>query len=158
MKKITLSIILTFSAILCFGQSNLISFEDMKYLLHNNLAHADTFLTAKGYTLKLKNDKTKNREYAMPIKGGTYVNINLRADGKKLFMEIETNEIEQYNLINNSISQYLNKSGSVADVQTYVVKDLCSIYITVSDTVPYSPIRKDYDMQIVADKNIVAYN
>jgi len=158
MKKVVLSIILTFPFILCFGQSNLISFEDMKYLLHNNLAHADTFLMAKGYTLKLKNDKTKNREYNMAIKGGTYVNINLRADGKKLFMEIETNEIEQYNLVNNSISQYLNKSGSVADVQTYNVKDLCNIYITVSDTVPYSPIRKDYDMQIIADKNVVAYN
>jgi hypothetical protein len=126
--------------------------------LHNNLQHADTFLTAKGYTLKSKNEKTRNREYTLPIKGGTFVNLHIRADGKKLFMELETNELGQYNLINNSISQYLNKSGSTGDVQTYSIKDLCNIYITVTDTMPYDPIRKDYNMQIVADKNVTAYN
>ncbi|MGZ3757464.1 MAG: hypothetical protein ACXVAY_14400 [Mucilaginibacter sp.] len=158
MKTLFLTITLIFSVFLCFSQSNLVSYEDLKYILHNNLAHADTFFTAKGYALKSKNDKTKNREYSLAIQGGTYVNVHLRADGKKLFMEIETNELSQYNLINNSISQYINKAGSVGDVQTYNVKDLCSIYITIGDTVPYSPIRKDYDMQIVADKNVIAYN
>jgi len=158
MKIFFLTIALIFSGIVCFAQTNLISYEDMKYLLHNNLLHADTFLMAKGYTLKSKNDKTKNREYTLAIPGGTAVNIHLRADGKKLFMEIETNELSQYNLINNSIAQYINKAGSVGDVQTYTIKDLCNIYITVSDTVPYSPGRKDYDMQIVADKNVTAYN
>lgn len=158
MKTALLTIVLTFLVLFCFAQSNLVSYEDLKYLLHNNIAHADTFFSAKGYTLKLKNDKTKNREYYLSIQGGTYVNAHLRADGKKLFIEIETNELSQYNLINNSIAQYINKAGSVGDVQTYNVKDLCNIYITVSDTVPYSPVRKDYDMQIVADKNIIAYN
>lgn len=73
-------------------------------------------------------------------------------------MEIETNELEQYNLINNSISQYLNKSGSNGDVQIYTVKDFGSIYITVNDTNPYNPLKRDYVMQIVADKNVTAYN
>jgi hypothetical protein len=158
MKKILLSIVFICSGILCFAQTNLISYEDMKYLLHNNLLHADTFLMAKGYTVRSKNDKTKNREYVLPINGGTHVDLTLRADGKKLFMEIETNEISQYNLINNSISQYINKAGSIGDVQTYTVKDLCNIYITVTDAVPYDPMKKDYDMQIVADKNVTAYN
>ena len=158
MKTLFLTIALIFSVFFCFAQSNLVSYEDLKYLLHNNLTHADTFFTAKGYALKSKNDKTKNREYSLAIKGGTYVNVHLRADGKKLFMEIETNELSQYNLINNSISQYINKAGSVGDVQTYSVKDLCNIYITIGDTVPYSPLRKDYDMQIVADKNVIALN
>jgi hypothetical protein len=158
MKTTLLSMALISSAIFCFGQSNLISYEDMKYILHNNLQHADTFLIAKGYALKSKNDKTKNREYTLPIKGGTYVNLVLRADGKRLFMVIETNEVEQYNLINNSISQYLNKSGSIGDIQLYTVKDLCNIYITVNDTNPYDPLKRDYVMQIVADKNITAYN
>ncbi len=158
MKTALLTVMLICSGILCFAQTNLISYEDMKYLLHNNLLHADTFLTAKGYTLKSKNDKTKNREYLLTIKGGTHVDLTLRADGKKLFMEIETNEVGQYNLINNSISQYINKAGSIGDVQTYVIKDLCNIYITVTDAVPYDPMKKVYDMQIVADKNVIAYN
>jgi len=158
MKTTLLTATLIFSSIFCFAQTNLISYEDLKYLLHNNLLQADTFLMAKGYTLKSKNDKTKNREYNLPIKGGTFVSLHLRADGKKLFIDMETNELSQYNLINNSISQYLNKAGSTGDVQTYTIKDLCNIYITVTDMVPYDPIRKDYDMQIVADKNVTAYN
>jgi len=136
----------------------LISYEDMKYILHNNLLHADTFLMSKGYTLKVKDDKKKTREYTLAIKGGTHVDLTLRADGKRLFIDLETNELGQYNLINNSISQYINKAGSTADVQTYVIKDLCSIYITVNDTMPYDPMKRDYDMQIVADKSVTAIN
>jgi hypothetical protein len=158
MKAILLFITLTGSTALCFGQANLISYEDMKYLLHNNLEHADTFLMSKGYALKSKNEKKKTREYTLSIKGGTHVDLTLRADGKRLFMDLETNEVGQYNLINNSISQYINKSGSTPEVQTYTVKDLCSIYITVNDAMPYDPLKRDYDMQIVADKNVTAYN
>lgn len=158
MKKLLLGILFTCTTCLCFGQKNLISYEDLKYLLHNNIMEADTFLMAKGYTLASKNIKTKNREYTLPIKGGTHVNITLRADGKKLYMEIETNELEQYNLINNSISQYLNKEGSIGDVQVYAIKNFCNIYITVSDTMPYDPLKKDYVMQIIPDKNVTAYD
>ena len=71
---------------------------------------------------------------------------------------ITGDDVTQYNLINNSISQYINKSSSTPEVQTYTVKDLCSIYITVNDTMPYDPLKRDYDMQIVADKNVTAYN
>ena len=158
MKKLFLSTVLVCSGILCFAQSNLISYEDMKYLLHNNLAHADTFLTAKGYSIRSKSDKIKNREYVMATKGGTHVDLTMRADGKKLFMELETNELSQYDLINNSISQYINKAGAIGDVQTYIIKDLCNIYITVTDAIPYDPMKKDYSMQIVADKNVTAIN
>src|SRR5476651_1254165 len=105
MKPFFLSIALIASTLLCFGQSNLVSYEDIKYILHNNLQHADTFLMAKGYTLKVKNDKAKNREYTLAKKGGTHVDLFLRGNGKKLFMDLETNEVGQYNLINNSIAQ-----------------------------------------------------
>jgi hypothetical protein len=158
MKKLLSAVFFTCTTCVCFGQKNLISYEDLKYLLHNNLQQADTFLMAKGYTLALKNDKTKNREYSMPIKGGTHVNITMRADGKKLYMELETNDISQYELINNSISQYLNKEGSADDAQFYAIKNLCNIYITINDVMPYDPLKKDYVMQITPDKNVSAYD
>ncbi len=82
----------------------------------------------------------------------------MRSDGKRLFIEIETNELNQYGLIRESIAQYLIKDSMVVDVQSYSVKDLGNIYITVNDTVPYDPLRKDYDIQIVSDKHITAYN
>jgi len=129
-----------------FAQTKLISYDDLKYLLHNNIQKADTFLLAKGYQLKSKNEKTRNREYILTIEGGTHIDIHLRADGKRLFIELETDELSQYDLISSSISQYLNKAGSIGDVQAYFVKDLCNIYITVNDTVPYNPLKKDYDM------------
>ncbi|MDB5130982.1 MAG: hypothetical protein JWR02_731 [Mucilaginibacter sp.] len=143
---------------ICFGQKSLISYDDIKYLLHNNLGHADTFLMAKGYILVKKDLKNKNRSYALTLQGGTHNNIGVRSDGKRLFIEIETNEVDQYNMIRESIAQYINKDAMVADVQSFTVKDLGNIYITINDTVPYDPLRKDYDIQIVSDKHITAYN
>jgi len=157
MKKLLFSLIFSCPVGLCFGQQNLISYEDIKFLLHNNLAQADTFLTAKGYSITQRNVKTQNRIYQLNLKEGTFIMLTMRADGKKQFIELETNELSQYTLINNSISQYINKEGSIGDVQTYFIKNLCSIYITVNDTRPYNPLRRDYVMQIVPDKHVTAY-
>jgi len=158
MKQAIAGMVLMCSALLASGQNNLLSYEDIKYLLHNNLHQADTFLVTKGYIISKKDNNTKNRKYSLSLDGGTRNNINIRSDGKMLFIQIETNELNQYNLIKESISQYITKDGMVADVQTYVVKDLCTIYIMVNDTQPYNPLRKDYDIQIVADRNVTAYN
>jgi predicted house-cleaning NTP pyrophosphatase (Maf/HAM1 superfamily) len=146
------------SALQGFSQKSLISYEDIKFLLNNNIHQADTFLVAKGYVITKKDNNTKNRKYALTLPGGTHNNISLRVDGKRLFIEIETNELNQYNLIRESISQYLLKDSMAADVQSYAVKELGNIYITVNDTMPYDPMRKDYDIQVVGDKHITAYN
>ncbi len=157
-KRLTFAVLLVMSATLCFGQKSLISYDDIKYLLHNDLPHADTFLVAKGYILAKKDNNNKNRRYALTLRGGTHNEIGVRSDGKRLFIEIETNEVDQYNMIRESIAQYVSKDAMVADVQTYTVKELGNIYITINDSVPYDPLRKDYDIQIVSDKHITAYN
>jgi len=158
MKKILLTVILFCSGIVCFAQSSLISYDDLSYLLHNNINKADTFFVSKGYTLVKKDIKKNTRKYTLTIQGGTFNNVNLRTDGKRLFLDIETNEIQQYNLIYNSIADYLNKASSTVDVQAFTVKDLGSIYIMVTDAVPYNPMRRNYDIQIISDKSITAYN
>jgi hypothetical protein len=157
-KNLFFSILLIFFINTGFAQKTLLSYDDIKYLLHNNLLRADTFLVAKGYIIAKKDYNKKNRLYTMTTQSGTFVNINMRADGKRLFIELETDEIDQYNLVRESISQYLDKDSMAAGVQTYSVKDLGTIYITINDTVPYNPIKKDYDMQIVGDKHITAYD
>jgi hypothetical protein len=157
MKKAVLVVVMLCLSMICFAQSNLLSFEDIKYLLHNDLDRADTFLVAKGYRVKSRNIKKKYNEYTMPIKGGTFVNVNLRADGKRMFIDLETTELGQYDLIYNSLMQFPNKSSVIAgDIQTYAIKGVCTVYITINDVVPYNPLRKDYDIQIVADKNVTA--
>jgi hypothetical protein len=158
MKKILLTIILSGSMLSCFAQKQLVSYEDIKYLLHNNLSKADTFMAAKGYTLKDSKPQTKNRKYALNYSTNTTNSVDMRSDGKKIFISIQTNVIEQYNLLLNSILQYKTTASNVGDVQVYQVKDLGSIYITVNDSMPYDPLKKDYDIQIVPDKNITAIN
>ncbi|QKJ30132.1 hypothetical protein HQ865_10290 [Mucilaginibacter mali] len=144
---------------LSYGQKQLLSYEDMKYLIENNLGKADTFMVAKGYTITKSNIKKKTRTYMATMQGGTKSSVEVRADGRKIFVEIDTDDISQYNMIHNSIAQFLVTSGTVpADIQSYNVKDLGMIYISINDTVPYSPIRKDYDIHLVADKNITSYN
>ena len=158
MKRTLLSVILFLSVTVCFGQGKLISYDDLGYLLRNNINKADTFFAAKGYSLIDKDVKKKTRRYALKIQGGTYANFSLRNDGRRMYMEIETNEPEQYNLIYNSISQYINTQTSTPEVQTFAVKDLGSIYIMVNDAIPYNPLRRTYTMQVVSDKSITAYN
>ena len=159
MKKFLLTAILLCFISFCYAQQrNLVSYDDMTYLLTNNINKADTFFLAKGYTLTDKNVNKKTRKYALQIAGGTYANFNLRNDGRRMFIEIETNEPDQYNLIYNSISQYVDKQSATADVQVFKVKDLGTIYIMVNDTTPYNPLRRTYTMQVVADKGITAYN
>ena len=157
MKKLFLFVVFTVSAMFCFGQKNLLSYEDLKYLLINNLQKTDTFMMAKGYLITNKNNKTNNRTYSS-VSGDSHIDINVRIDGKRLMVEIETNVLSQYDLIHNSIAQYVLKDSMSADVQTYNVKDLGSIYITVSDTSPYDPLKREYDIHVVPDKRITAYN
>jgi hypothetical protein len=157
MKKMVLLVYLVFSSALCFGQKHFLSYDDLKFLLINNLQKTDTFMMAKGYLITAKNDKTNNRTYSS-VSGDSHVDINVRLDGKRLMVEIETNVLSQYDMIHNSIAQYIDKQATSQDVQTYVVKDLGTIYITVTDTTPYDPLKREYDIHVVPDKHITAYN
>jgi len=157
MKKMVLLVYLALSAAICFGQKHLLSYDDLKFLLINNLQKTDTFMMAKGYTITTKNIRTNNRTYSS-VSGDSHVDINVRQDGKRLLIEIETNILSQYDLIHNSIAQYIDKQSTTVDVQTYQVKDLGSIYITIADTAPYDPLKREYDIHIVPDKRITAYN
>jgi len=114
-------------------------------------------MMAKGYVIASKNNNTKNRSYKSET-GSSHVDVDIRLDGKRLFIEIQTNELEQFDLIHNSLAQYINKDGMTGDVQTYVVKEIGSIYITVNDTAPYDPLKREYDIHVVSDKHITAYN
>jgi hypothetical protein len=73
-------------------------------------------------------------------------------------VEITTNVLAQYDLIHNPIAQYIDRNSMSADMQTYSVKDLGAIYITVNDTAPYDPLKREYDIHVVPDKRITAYN
>jgi len=156
MKKPLITLIVLLFATLSYGQQKLLSYEDIRFLLHNNLEKADTFLTAKGYTLAKKDVRKNNRKYELVLSGSTKSEVQLRADGKRINIELETNSYEQYNLLLNSISQFRVKDSNIGDVQAYDVKNLANIYITINDTVPYDALRKDYDIQIVPYKNVTA--
>jgi hypothetical protein len=61
MKQVLLITLLFCATQVCFSQKNLISYEDVDYLLHNNINKADTFFVAKEYTLTKKDDKKNTR-------------------------------------------------------------------------------------------------
>jgi hypothetical protein len=156
----TLIVLLSFFCIAStsFAQKQAISYEDLKYMIENNLGKTDTFLVSKGYTITKIDKKKNNRSYTVHLPGGTNSEVSVRADGKKIFIEIDTDDISQYNMIYNSIAQFVTANSAGQDIQTFNVKDLGTVYIHTADTVPYSPIRKDYDIHLVADKNIMSYN
>ncbi len=157
MKKELLLLLSMFFVLNCLGQKHLLSYDDLKFIITNSLQKTDTFMMAKGYTITIKNTRTNNRTYSS-LSSDLHIDVNVRQDGKRLLIEMETNVLSQYDLIHNSIAQYLNKESTTVDVQTYVVKDLGTIYITVTDTAPYDPLKREYDIHLVPDKRITAYN
>lgn len=157
MKSIIVTCLIAACSFNSFAQKNLLSYEDIKYLLHNNLNKADTFLSAKGYKQQTVKYAAKNRKYTMAFPGGLNNEVNLRSDGKKIFVSIETNTQEQYNLIKNSIASFKVSSAAGPDTEAYDIKDLGNIYIVLGDN-NIDPLKKDYDIQVVPNKNIAAIN
>lgn len=157
MKKIFILISLSLSSFLCKAQQNLLAYDDFVYLVTNNLQKSDDFMQSKGYT-KVPVKKAGNLKYHMALSGGTSTDVEIRADGKRLYIYIATDELQQLNLVNNSVGPFLLSKEDNSGVTNFKVKDLGNIYIMINEKVPFSPIRKDYDIRIVSDKNITAYN
>jgi len=157
-KRLLLTALAALSFGFCHAQNGQLSYEDLKFLVHNNLPIADTFLMVKGYKIVKKNDVKKTRNYSITPPNGIYENTSIRQDGKKIYIEVESNSIEQYNLIHDSIVQFLDKSSSTAGIQVFATKDLGSIYIMLDDATTVDPLKKEYTIQVVASKNITSYN
>lgn len=154
MKKTFLTLSLLLLGMASFAQTHLISYEDLKFMLRNVISTDDTFLVSKGYHLKKNNPK--NKSYELNLAGGIHNNIEMRSDGKKIFIEIQTNAIEQYDMIRQSIASFKVNSQAGPDTEAYQVKNLGNIYMIISDSTPYDPLKRDYDIQVVPDKNITA--
>jgi hypothetical protein len=158
MKKLLLMLIIFSSALLCHAQQQLLSYEDLSFIIGNNLQKTDDMMLSKGYAPVNKKLKPGIKKYTKNFTDGSQSDIEIRADARKISVYIATDELEQYNLLNNSISPFILAKEYQGDVLIYKVKDLGNLYITVTDKVPFNPIKKDYDIQLVSDKNITAYN
>ena len=158
MKKILITAIFSCLTYVGFAQGKLISYEEIQFMLHNNINRDDSLLLGKGYTQKSKNEKKRTREYTLATNRGTYINLTMRADGRRLFMELATNDIQQHDVLMSSIGQYPHKTETMGDMEIYILKDLGSIYITQTENVPYDPMKKNYLIQIAPDKNVMAFD
>ncbi|MFD1255500.1 hypothetical protein ACFQ3S_01720 [Mucilaginibacter terrae] len=156
MKKILLVIAFCGLSFPSRAQQKFLSYEDIVYIETNNLQKTADFMLTKGYTA-LKTKKADNLKYKLTNDGNTS-EVEIRLDGRRIYVYIATDEIMQVNLITNSIAPFLISKEDISGVINYKVKDLGNIYMMVSDKTPYSPIKKDYDIRIVSEKNITTYN
>lgn len=157
MKKILITFVLCCVCYVGFAQGKLVSYEEVQLMLHNNINRNDSLLLGKGYTQKAKNEKKKTREYTLATNRGTFINVALRADGRRMFIELETNDKQQYDVLMSSITQYPYKKENVGDMEVYTLKDLGTLYVTSNDNSP-DPMKKYHLIQIVPDKNVTAYD
>ena len=158
MKKTLITVLffcITYSG---FAQGKLISYEEIQFLLQNNINRDDSLLLSKGYTQTEKNDKKKTRLYTLNTNRGTFVKLGMRADGRRMFLELETNDIQQHDVVVSSIEQYPHKTETMGDILIYTIKDLAIIYITSTDMKPYDPMKKNYLMQVAPEKNVMAFD
>jgi len=155
-KKLLLLTALCCFTALAYGQQKFLSYDDLVYLETNNLQKAGNFMQSKGYS-PLKSKKQGNLKFTLQS-GVNTSQVEIRSDGRRVYIYIATDEIQQFNLLYNSILPYLESTEENSGITIYKVKDLGIIYTTSNDKVPYSPIKRDYDISIVSDKNITAYN
>jgi hypothetical protein len=156
MKKLFLLLALCCITALAYAQQQFLSYEDIVYLETNNLQKINDFMQSKGYST-IKTKKQGTLKFALQS-GGNTTDIEIRSDGKRVYIYIATDEIQQVNLLNNSIQPYLQSTEENSGITIFKVKDLGIIYTSSNDKVPYSPIKRDYDIRIVSDSNITAYN
>ncbi|WP_345952433.1 hypothetical protein [Mucilaginibacter sp. PAMB04168] len=157
MKILLVIAALCFSQMICQAQRNLLAYEDILYIITNNAQKADDFMQSKGYT-KHKVKKAGNLKYHLSLPGNAASDVEIRNDGKRIYIYLAKDELNQVNLLVNSISPFVLSQEDNSGITSIKVKDLGMIYMTINDKVPYSPIRKDYDIRIVSDKNITTYN
>ena len=156
MKKILLLAALCCITLLSYAQQKFLSYEDLAYLETNNLHKINEFMQQKGYSSSATK-KLGTLKFTLQSNGNSS-EVEIRADGRRLYIYIVTDEIQQVNLLNNSIQPYLLSTEETSGVTILKVKDLGIIYTTVNDKVPYSPIKRDYDFSIVSENNTTAYN
>jgi hypothetical protein len=157
MNKFLLAVIFCFCSISVMAQQNLLGYEDLTYIITNNQRQVGDFMESKGYSV-LKTKKTGNQKYTLRLSANTQSDIEIRWDARRVYIYIATDELQQVNLLIQSISPYLLSQEETSGVMNYKVKDLGNIYLMTNDKVPYNPVRKDYDIRIVSDKNITTYN
>ncbi len=73
MKSLFFLIVLISWCMAGFCQKSLISYDDIKYLLHNNINMSDTFLVAKGYVIVKKDNNNKTRKYSLTFQGARII-------------------------------------------------------------------------------------
>jgi hypothetical protein len=162
MKKLLLIFALCGASLFCQAQQKFLSYDDLVYLVTNNLQKANEFMLSKGYESKNKkaisNKGSGSVKYTLAIPGGNSSEVEIRADGRRMYVYIATDEIQQVNLINNSVAPFLLSKNEDSGILNYKVKELGNIYFTSIEKTPPSPIKKDYDIRIVSDRNITSYN
>jgi len=157
MKKALLFWALSLAALASHAQQKLLAYDDFVFIINNNLQKSDDFMVSKGYT-KVKTKKQGNQKYHLDLPGNNTSDVEIRIDGRRIYIYIATDELQQLNLVNNSIAPFLISQEDISGITNYRVRDLGNVYEQIIDKVPFNPIKKDYDIRIVSDKNITTYN
>ncbi|WP_342645071.1 hypothetical protein [Mucilaginibacter sp. CSA2-8R] len=157
MKKGLLLWALCLAALASHAQQKLLAYDDFVYIINNNLQKSDDFMISKGYT-KVKTKKQGNQKYHLDLPGNSTSDVEIRVDGRRIYIYVATDELQQLNLVNNSIAPFLLSKEDISGITNYRVRDLGNVYEQIIDKVPFNPIKKDYDIRIVSDKNITTYN
>lgn len=158
MKKIMFLATLLMVTSRVFSQTSLLSYDDIQFMLQNNLEKNDTFLVAKGYVSLNAKPKKGSKKFILTLPNNVHNNIELRVDGRKIYIDIQTNALQQYDMLKNSIASYKVASEAGPDTEAYRVKDLGNIYVLITDAVPYNPLKREYEIQIAPDKQYTALN
>ncbi|RYY06881.1 MAG: hypothetical protein EOP43_04950 [Sphingobacteriaceae bacterium] len=140
-QKVLLTCIFMTTAMYCSAQKQLLSYQDLQYIIQSNTAAVTGFLQQKDYHLQSADNK-QARFFAL-FADEDYNDFDLSIQGKHATLTLLTTDLQQIETLENSLKNYVYKSTK--NGKTYRIK---SDAISVISIKPPAEAQKVYTVLV----------
>lgn len=112
--------ILSFTIVMCSAQKQLLSYQDLQYMMQNNATSISSFLQQKDYHLQPSFGDNETRFFTL-YADVDYTDISIKANSRHTYIHLSTTDLPQVELIQKALATYPYKNSKGAKI--YRVKD-----------------------------------
>lgn len=140
-KKSLLTCFLTFSMLYCSAQKQMLTYQDLQFIIQNNAA-ATNFLQQKDY--HLQSSSAKETRFFGLFADEDYNDIFIGTEGKRTTVILTTTNLSQVESIQKALQNYAYKNSK--NGKLYRIKD--SVISNLSLKEPTNTADKVYTIQV----------
>lgn len=118
--KTVLTGIFSFTIVMCSAQKQLLTYQDLQYVMQNNIPSISSFLQQKDYHLQPSFGDNETRFFTL-FADIDYTDISVKANSRHTIVHLSTTDLAQVDLIQKALVNYPFKNSKGAKI--YRVKD-----------------------------------